>query len=247
MSTVEANPVDDTQPRGWYTRDGTLRGSDKPIPGKCGRKLPRTDPPRYCMSNPLKGKTACRKHGGRTPGGIASPHFVNGAKSKYFAHLPKDLQKNFAKAASDEEFLSLRDELHVLTSRLMQLMDRLGEVKIPPWGKALSALDWLLKAKGAEATENALEDLEQVLREGLDASKVQATIWGELRELIQEKVRASAAEWKRLSDLQGVVTVEQALSFAKMFLLAAKEVVTDRDMLRRLQEKTLYLLPPAEK
>jgi hypothetical protein len=39
------------------------------------------------------------------------------------------------------------------------------------------------------------------------------------------------------------VTVEDAFAFAKAFLTAASEVITDHKMLTQLQQRTLYLLP----
>jgi hypothetical protein len=71
-------------------------------------------------------------------------------------------------------------------------------------------------------------------------------VWTELRDVIQDKAKVTAAEVRRLIKLQGVVTVEQALLFARALLTAAREVVTDRDQLRRLQEKALMLLPPPD-
>jgi hypothetical protein len=70
--------------------------------------------------------------------------------------------------------------------------------------------------------------------------------WTELRQVIQDKAKVTAAEVRRLIKLQGVVTVEQALLFARALLTAAGEVVTDPDQLRRLQHRCLRLLPPDE-
>jgi hypothetical protein len=49
---------------------------------------------------------------------------------------------------------------------------------------------------------------------------------------------------RRLAELQGTVTVEKGLLFVRALLAAARETVTDRTMLRRLQEKALVLLLP---
>jgi hypothetical protein len=151
---------------------------------------------KFTMSN---GTGRCRLHGGLSPAGVASPHFKHGRRSKYLKHLPAHLRDNFKRALADPELLSLREEAALLTTRIMDLMDK-------------------------------------------EAPPSQET-WSELRELVQEKTRTASAEWRRLHYLQAVVTVEQALGFAKAFFAAAREVVTDHEMLERLQQRTMYLLP----
>jgi hypothetical protein len=71
-------------------------------------------------------------------------------------------------------------------------------------------------------------------------------VWTDLRDVILDRARVTAAEVRRLVTLQGVVTVEDALLWARALLSAARKVVTDRDQLRRLQERALALLPPAD-
>jgi hypothetical protein len=71
-------------------------------------------------------------------------------------------------------------------------------------------------------------------------------VWTELRDVIRDKAKVTAAEVRRLVTLGGVVTTEQALLFARALLTAAREVVTDRGQLRRLQHRCLQLLPPDE-
>src|SRR5215813_2753544 len=88
------------------------RGSPEPVPGKCGRKLRGTDPPRYCLREPLAGRTACRLHGSRSLMGIASRRLKGGRFSKY---MPKGgLKRAYERAASDRELISLRDDLALI-------------------------------------------------------------------------------------------------------------------------------------
>jgi hypothetical protein len=59
-----------------------------------------------------------------------------------------------------------------------------------------------------------------------------------------EKTCTAKAEWRRTAELGGVVTVEQDLAFARALFAAARDCVTDRDTLRRLNSRVLDLLPP---
>jgi hypothetical protein len=189
------------------------------------------------------GTGRCRLHGGLSPSGVASPHFKHGRRSKYLKHLPGNLRNAYKAALADPELLSLKDETALLTARAMQLLDNLNATEAPPWGRAVEALNDLKVAGSADAKQQALATLEKVIRTGANAAVAQERTWRELREVVQEKTRTAAAEWKRLHDLEALVTVEDALGFAKAFLTAAKEVVTDPGILKRLQEKTMYLLP----
>jgi len=185
-------------------------------------------------------------HGGSTPAGIASPHFRHGKRSRYFRHLPKEIGEHYQAALHDEQLVSLREQLALLEARMLEVAGKLKETKIPPWEEALAALEKLLQAEKGEDTENALADLQRLMREGVDAGRFQQFVWREIRELVQEKTKTAAAEWKRLSELQGLVTVEQALSFAKAFFVAAKNIGLDPELLKQLERETIHLLPPPE-
>jgi hypothetical protein len=171
---------------------------------------------RACTQRPMA-NGRCKMHGGKTPGGIASPHFRHGRYSKY---VPRNLRGAYETARADEELVSLRDELALLTVRITQLLQELSANPTSPGGDVLTALDRLKAAGGGDDAGPALAALEQVVRNGRDAGRAQEAIWREIREVVQEKTRTARAQWTRLGDLQGVVTVEQALAFAKALLAA---------------------------
>jgi hypothetical protein len=98
-----------------------------------------------------------------------------------------------------------------------------------------------LKEEIALQTTRAMELLARL--KAAEGAACEAT-WAELRAVVLEKAKLAAAEWRRLETLQGVVTVEQALLFARALLAAARETVKDPTVLRRLQERCLALLPP---
>src|SRR5262249_17948825 len=131
--------------------------------------------------------------------------------------------------------------------RITQLLQELSANPAPPWGDVLKALDRLKAAGGGDDAGPALAALEQVVRNGRDAGRAPEAVWRDIREGIQEKTRTARARWKPLGDLQVVVAVERALAFVTALREAAREVVTDPEVLRRLQERTVELLPPPEK
>jgi hypothetical protein len=189
----------------------------------------------------------CRVHGGASPKGVASPHFKDGRRSRYLKHLPKQMAGVFRAALADPDYTSLRSELCLQTARIDDLLSQLARQEGPAWSTLVLALDVLQLAHSkGEVIDAALATLDQLIRSGAACARTRTKLWGEVRALMVEKGRLAAAEGKRLADLNGTITVEQALLWARGLLAAAREVVTDRDQLRRLQERALAFLPPAE-
>jgi hypothetical protein len=52
---------------------------------------------RTCTQKPMP-NGRCRLHGGKTPAGIASPHWRHGRRSKYEKHLPKEMRNGYLAA-----------------------------------------------------------------------------------------------------------------------------------------------------
>jgi hypothetical protein len=191
----------------------------------------------------------CRFHGGLSLKGVNAPAFKHGMRSKYLRRLPAALCDGYREALADPELLSLKDDLGLLTARINQILEKLSE-SAPPKGEdllgGLGKIDRAVRNGDRSKALAAVRAMTRLVRSGKEATVHQERCWSELREIIQEKTKTAAAEWRRLNELNGVVTVEQALLFARAFLSAARECVTDRSMLRALQERTLVLLPPAE-
>jgi hypothetical protein len=243
-----ANPVnggesrsDVAEPKGWYRKDGGLRGSAEPIPGRCGRHLRGTDPPRYCKCMPAKGRDCCRRCGGSTPSGVSHYNYKNGKTSKYLKDLPDVFRTGYKAALADPELSAVRDELGLLTVRVSELLRRMA-VTPPPWAQALLLFEQA-QAASPEDRSAALAELGSLLRRGADSYRMAERAWAELREVVQEKGRLATIENKRLEEAAGKVTVEQALLFARSLLEAAREVIPDKQLLAKLQQRTLVLLP----
>jgi hypothetical protein len=136
--------------------------------------------------------------------GAAHPAYRHGLRSKYLKSLPRQLAAGYKAALADPEFLSLREEAALLTTRITMLLDQLRDT--PP---------------------------------GPDYD----VVWTDLRDVVLDRTRVTAAEVRRLVLLQGMVRVEDALLFVTALLAAAKEIIQDHTTFRKLQEKMLVLLP----
>lgn len=220
-------------PAGEYVVNGTVRcGAMKKSGGLCtGQPLPTG---------------RCKLHGGASVSGFDLPQTKHGRYSKYLKGTVADI---YTEAINDPELLSLRDELAVLTVRIQTLLEKQSGIEVPPWSVALRALGKLKKEMGKknpdeELIQAALNQLDEVMTSSLEKFNQHEAIWEEIRQVIQERASVSNTEWKRLNDMQAVITVEQAMGFAKAILDSQREVLKDHpELLREAQSRILFLLP----
>ena len=220
-----------------------LHGVAGPSPGVCGARNRQGNP---CQKPVVPGRTRCRLHGGASPCGVAASNFKTGRHSKYLKDLPAAWRKGYQSALSDPELTSLKEELAVLTAAIGERLARLKGGGEPPWEEAAKALDAFqaaITSKDAERFRITLAVLEGVVRGGAASRTCRQAARREVRELIQERTKVAEAEARRLAVLRCMVTVEEAFQLWQALLAAAKEVITDKAMLRRLQDRVLQLLP----
>jgi hypothetical protein len=87
----------------------------------CGAKTKHDGTP--CERSPVRGRTRCRVHGGKTLVGSASPTYRTGRYSKY---VPERLRERYEAAEDDAELLSLRGEIALTDARLLDLLARVN-------------------------------------------------------------------------------------------------------------------------
>lgn len=193
------------------------------------------DGTRLCRQRPMP-NGRCRMHGGKTPAGIAAPRYQNGLYSKY---MPKKLRDRYEDLRADTDLTSLDEELSLLTVRISELLESIGEA--PPW-EMLKA-KWKAATHGVELT-GPLKEIDEIIDAGVAASGAQANIWSELRQLIQDKTKTASAEWNRLHDLQGLVKLDQVMLMWRGVLEAIRANVSDPVMLRAVTADVLRIMPP---
>jgi hypothetical protein len=211
----------------------------------CGAKTRGGGP---CKRFPCPGKRRCRLHGGKTPCGIASPHFKTGKHCKYL--LGGDLLDRFLAAQSDPELLSLRSEAALLDARLQEIVAKFktGETASHwsalqvAWAEltnaqrrlkaARTAGDESAAAKDQAAASAALEGVGRLIVAG----NHELSVWADVVDAISDKQRVATAEHKRLQDLNQFMTAEQVMTMASAMLSLVKQNVTDRVALVAISE-----------
>jgi hypothetical protein len=180
---------------------------------------------------------------------MASPHFRHGrrCRNRYLASMPVELRDGYLAALDDDDLTSLRDELALLTVRVNDLLGRLSSTPVPPWDRVLEVVRRARSAQG-RGKDAALAKLDEIVTAGADAAALQSATWAELRELVQERTRTSAAEAKRMHDLGAMIESERALAFVHALMMAAKdELADDLPRYRRIAGKILAMLPAPER
>jgi hypothetical protein len=181
-------------------------------------------------------------HGGLSPGGMAHPGFKDGKRSRYLKDMPAELKAAYRASRKDEELLSLREELAVQTALIQKRLADLKAKQLPPWGSVVEALN-NLKVARAEDKPECFAALERIIRSGYDAYQGEKLIIEDIRDLLLERGRLAAIEHHREVDLQTMVPVEDAYAFLARIMAAIREVITDPDTFRRLNQRVTQFLP----
>lgn len=208
---------------------------------QCGAKKRNGEPCRgAAMPN-----GRCRIHGGLTPHGFALPQTKTGRYSKY---IPQHLKDMYEEGLGDPELLSLREEVNVLTIRVKDLMSKLAVTEPPPWDNVLTEMQKLkrvmVNTKPKEEVLDALYALEDVVKNGIGSMKKQETLWDQIQETIANKAQVASAEWRRMNDLNQIVTVEQALGLVRGIMESQREILRDHpDLLQAIQHCMVKFLP----
>jgi hypothetical protein len=228
--TAATSPMDGEYPHGRFDRQCSATSKQSGL--RCRR---RASP----------GRRTCSMHGGRTPVGANAPAFVTG---KYSRFLPQRLLADYERILRDPDMTSLKDEVAMTDAAINDCLRRADA------GDSSALWSRLHAAYAACTTAHTHGDVDAfgaaftALGAAIEAGHEDAEVWAQIADLIDVRRRLVATESARLSALDGMVTVDAALSM----VVALSEVVRARvddeatrkdiaDDLRR------FLGPPADR
>lgn len=158
-----------------------------------------------CRAFAVPGMTRCRNHGGMRVSGMDSPMFRHG---RYSRECPAGLLEKYVQAENDPDLLSSRSDVALLQARIAELIDRLhGGESGSLWNDLQSEINRLGDGDSPDPEQMRLAffAVRNLVRRGASQERQ----WRELKELIDQKTKVSAAEWKRLIDMRQVITAER--------------------------------------
>lgn len=200
----------------------------------CGAQL-KGHPDKFCHRAPLKGKTRCRKHGGRSLSGIAHPNFKTG---EYCKSMPARLSERYEQFLRDPQMLSLVSEIPLIDSRLVDLLSRLtvGD-SAARRTEQLSLFNQLRNAVQApEQDQVCVNDLLDSLGSLLESTAEDDKIWKAIHGEINHRRKLVESERRRLVQEQKVVTLNELMAFMRAVAETIKAHVLDATTLRKIQE-----------
>ena len=177
-----------------------------------------------CRRIAERGTTKCRRHGGKSLRGVASPSLKHGRYSKF---LPAQLRGGYEAARQSPALLSLDDDIALSEARLAQL---LGQVETGEsaalWQTLRTTLAAFSEALGrgdmAGMTVH-FETLQTLVTQGAQVGQT----WKEIGEVWQSRTKLVATQVKTLQTLQQMVTREQVVLYMGAITEAVTRVVSE--------------------
>jgi hypothetical protein len=181
-----------------------------------------------CRAVAIEGRARCHYHGGKTPRGIASPHFRTGRYSKY---LPGGLEKLYENARADPDLLNLSDEIALYQGRILELVSNLLTGEAGGRWKEIQAEWTTLRAAVQRQDDVRISDAMNRLERLIAASNQDFLVWADIDRAVARYQSLVADERKRRIEMQALVSTDRAVGFAREVLLAVRDHVSDPEAL----------------
>lgn len=195
---------------------------------RCGAKRRNGE---SCQQWPVKGRTRCRLHGGKTLVGPAASDYRTGRHSKY---LPARMAAKYREAQNDPDLLSLHDEVSLIDARLADLLKRVdtgesGEM----WGTLRK--EWqeflLVRASGdIPKMHIAIGRLDAIMERAI----TDHLAWAEISEKLEQRRKLCESESRRLVAMRQMINQEQALLFVGAIVDIITRHVPDKQALSQI-------------
>lgn len=166
---------------------------------------------------------------------------------RYLSGLPQGIRAKYERAMRDPELLSSAHEVGLLQVRVEELSERLygGESGslIRNISEAWDEFREANRSGDAIRLQKAAEALEKAIAQGSTHEQQ----WRELRDVVKDMTMVKAVEWKRLHELEQLVSVEQIIMMFGVITQAIHKHVRDRTALQALTNEISRLITLPEK
>lgn len=173
----------------------------------------------------------CRLHGGATPSGFASPHAKHG---KYFKYLRADVLERYEASRSDPDLLALKDEIALIDSQTLTLLDEYGDVSlIATWAELASLKSQLIKYRASNDNAGMAYAISAIM-DFIDVGAGAVAKREEINNLIERRRRLVETERKRQVAMKLHATAEEQMLLVMKIASLVKEHITDGNALRAI-------------
>ncbi len=211
--------------------------SEKRQPHKCNAKLRKSNPPRYCARYPMP-NGRCHLHGGKSLKGPASGTYRGKGYSRYFPG--KKLGKIFARSFEDPELMRLRNDLAIVATRLVELIQSLNSGQSGTLRKRLRKKYRELRRSRPNSAKftKAINEIGELIECGSSND----SIWKEIGQQIELRRRLLDSETKRSLVADQVMTAEEVYMIGEAIGTVIRKHVKDRQTLQKISEEVAGLI-----
>lgn len=174
----------------------------------------------------------CRLHGGKTPKGIASPHFKDGRWSE---HMPAPFQENYQRARGDKDNLQFNDDIALIDAMILANLPKLETRESGAAWKAIKkSVTDLRKSFADEDYGRVLVTVDEMVEIVNEQMLFYATE-EEIKSSLEQRRKLAESEQKRRINMQQFVDSQDAMAMVTALLQSVKENVTDASTLTAIQ------------
>jgi hypothetical protein len=177
-----------------------------------------------------QGSLYCVKHASKK--GVAR---MSRSKAK---SMPRGLEEKFEEAQRDPDLLSARADAALLEARSRELLERLSTGESGQLWDDLHSTLTRFEENGGTDPAALVKSLKQIVERG----RADEATWRQLHEVIEQKTKVAASEWKRLVDMKQVITAEKAMAFSMHLLEVVMKYVPEPDRRKQIAGEVRSLM-----
>ncbi len=150
----------------------------------------------------------CKLHGGLTPTGFASPHTKHGRYSK---HMPTRMLAEYEARKNDPDMLAMASEIALLDARLSDVLSRVDSGESGHLWQQLKDTYRALQDANRRGDTGMVRELMVDLGSMITKGQLDYAAWNEIKQIIEARRKLVETERRRLTDMQQMMTAEQAM------------------------------------
>ncbi len=192
-----------------------------------------------CTQPAIQGSTKCRYHGGKTPKGIASPHYKGKGRSKY---IPVNLLAHYQDAKNNPDLLNLHADIHLIDALLLSNFQYLDTEESGEAWKAIrkSVIDMQLAFNKDDYGKCLI--LLAEMRDIIDRRVLHYATEQEIRDKLEQRRKLVETVHKIDFQKERAITAEQAMLLMSALLDSVRRNVTDNGALSAVQADFIRLV-----